>query len=157
MKQKGLLRPARNSNGYRNYSEEDLNTLRKIRLLRTLHLSLEDIRSVSLGQSTLTEVLSAHIPHLKKSAEDLEHCRSICSQICTDGIDYRTLDAEHYLSLMDSPSDAPELKEDTLMKVTSPWKRFFARSIDFAILNLITDCFLAMVLHINVRSFSAGI
>ena len=153
----GLLRPARNSNGYRNYSEEDLNTLQKIRLLRTLHLSLEDIRSVSLGENTLTEVLSLHIPHLKTSSEDLEHCRSICSQICTDGIDYRTLDAEHYLSLMDSPSDAPELKEDTLMKVTSPWKRFFARSIDFAILNLITDCFLAMVLHINVRSFSAGI
>lgn len=43
------------------------------------------------------------------------------------------------------------------MKVTSPWKRFFARSIDFSILNLITDCFLALVLHINVRSFSAGI
>ena len=146
----GLLRPARDSNGYRNYSEEDLNTLQKIRLLRTLHLSLEDIRSVSLGENTLTEVLSLHIPHLKTSSEDLEHCRSICSQICTDGIDYRTLDAEHYLSLMDSPSDAPELKEDTLMKVTSPWKRFFARSIDFAILNLITDCFLAMVLHINV-------
>ena len=123
----GLLRPARNSNGYRNYSEEDLNTLQKIRLLRTLHLSLEDIRSVSLGQSTLTEVLSAHIPHLKKSAEDLEHYRSICSQICADGTDYRTLDAEHYLSLMDSPSDAPELKEDTLMKVTSPWKRFFRK------------------------------
>lgn len=87
----GLLRPARNSNGYRNYSEEDLNTLQKIRLLRTLHLSLDDIRSVSLSQSTLTEVLSLHIPHLKKSAEDLEHCRSICSQICADGTDYRTL------------------------------------------------------------------
>ena len=55
----GLLRPARNSNGYRNYSEEDLNTLQKIRLLRTLHLSLEDIRSVSLGQNTLTEVPSS--------------------------------------------------------------------------------------------------
>ena len=46
----GLLRPARDSNGYRNYSEEDLNTLRKIRLLRTLHLSLEDIRSISLDR-----------------------------------------------------------------------------------------------------------
>ena len=153
----GLLRPARDSNGCRNYSEEDLNTLHKIRLLRTLHLSLEDIRSISLGKSTLTEVLSSHIPHLKKSAEELEHCRSICCQICTDGADYRSLDAEHYLSLINNPSDAPELKEDTLMKVTAPWKRFFARSIDFAILNLLTDCFLAMVLHINVRSFSAGV
>ena len=77
----GLLRPARDSNGYRNYSEEDLNTLRKIRLLRTLHLSLEDIRSISLGQRSLTDVLSTHIPHLRDREEDLGHCRSICSQI----------------------------------------------------------------------------
>src|SRR5699024_2136295 len=152
-----LLRPARNSNDYRNYSEEDLNTLQKIRLLRTLHLSLDDIRSVSLGQSTLTEVLSLHIPHLKKSAEDLEHRRSICSQICADGTDYRTRDAEHYLSLMDSPSDPPELREDTLTKITTPWRRVFSRSFASSRLHLISDRFLAMVLQINVRSFSAGI
>lgn len=153
----GLLCPARNSNGYRNYSEEDLNTLRKIRLLRTLHLSLEDIRSVRLGRNALTKVLSLHIHHLNNSVEDIEHCRNICSQICADGTDYRTLDAEHYLSLMNAPSDTLELKEDTLEKVTAPWRRFFARGIDFSILNLITDCFLAMVLHINIGSFSAGI
>lgn len=153
----GLLCPERNSNGYRNYSEEDLNTLRKIRLLRTLHLSLEDIRSVSLGRSALTKVLSSHILHLSNSMEDHEHCRNICSQICADGTDYHTLEAEHYLSLMNAPSDTPELKEDTLEKVTAPWRRFFARSIDFSILNLVTDCFIAMVLHINIRSFSTGI
>lgn len=152
----GLLRPARDSNGYRNYSEEDLNTLRKIRLLRTLHLSLEDIRSISLGQRSLTDVLSTHIPHLRDREEDLGHCRSICSQICNDGTDYISLDAEHYLSLMDSPLPAPELKEDTLPKVTSPWKRFFARGIDFALLGLLPDCLLSLVLHINESSYSAG-
>ena len=39
----GLLRPDRDTNGYRNYSEEDLRILQKIRLLRALHVSLEDI------------------------------------------------------------------------------------------------------------------
>ena len=153
----GLLRPARNSNGYRNYSEEDLNTLRKIRLFP--HASPQS------GGYPFRKPRPEHAhrgsfrayPSSQEERGGSRTLPSICSQICADGTDYRTLDAEHYLSLMDSPSDAPELKEDTLMKVTSPWKRFFARSIDFSILNLITDCFLAMVLHINVRSFSAGI
>ena len=42
----GLLRPDRDTNGYRNYSEEDLRILQKIRLLRALHVSLEDIWQV---------------------------------------------------------------------------------------------------------------
>lgn len=36
----GLLSPARSANGYRDYSSGDLEVLKRIRLLRTLHLSL---------------------------------------------------------------------------------------------------------------------
>ena len=38
--QQGLLTPARRENGYREYSDEDLQTLQKIKLLRHLGLSL---------------------------------------------------------------------------------------------------------------------
>ena len=37
----GLLCPARQENGYRDYSEDDLTALLRIRLLRTLELSLD--------------------------------------------------------------------------------------------------------------------
>ena len=43
----GLIAPQRNANGYRNYSEEDLNTLKRIRLLRMVHISLEDIKALN--------------------------------------------------------------------------------------------------------------
>ena len=42
----GLLTPQRRPNGYRNYSEEDLAELQRIKLLRTLHLTLEEIKAV---------------------------------------------------------------------------------------------------------------
>ena len=42
----GLIRPTRGENGYRNYSEEDCQTLLKIKLLRQLDCSLEDIRAL---------------------------------------------------------------------------------------------------------------
>ena len=40
----GLLEPYRNENGYREYSDENVLTLKKIKLLRTLHISIDDIK-----------------------------------------------------------------------------------------------------------------
>ena len=34
----GLITPQRDSNGYRNYTEQDVDILKRIRLLRTVHL-----------------------------------------------------------------------------------------------------------------------
>ena len=53
----GLLSPARNVNGYRDYSQEDLLVLRKIKLLRSLHMSLEDIKALHTGKQELSVVL----------------------------------------------------------------------------------------------------
>lgn len=39
----GLLHPARQSNGYRDYSQEDIQTLLRIKLLRQLNISLGEI------------------------------------------------------------------------------------------------------------------
>lgn len=150
----GLLKPARDDNGYRNYSEEDLHVLQKIRLLRTLHLSLEEIKALEQGQRSLTDALSDHISHLAQEEKDLEQCRKVCEQICQDRAVYRTFDAEPYLELLDThtPSAAaPELKEDALPKVTSPWKRYFARNIDLLLYTLAWDAFLSLVLRINIH------
>ena len=51
----GLLAPARSGNGYRDYSEEDLRTLEKIKLLRKLDVPLEEIRRMQQGTLTLTD------------------------------------------------------------------------------------------------------
>ena len=74
----GLLRPDRDANGYRNYSEEDLRILQKIRLLRALHVSLEDIRQVASGKRHLEDVLSFHLRTLRDQEEDHRSSREIC-------------------------------------------------------------------------------
>ena len=51
----GLISPARSDNGYRDYSEAEVEELRKIKLLRVLGLSLEDIRAAQSGQKELTD------------------------------------------------------------------------------------------------------
>lgn len=42
-----LIEPSRNEkNGYRDYSEQDIENIKKIAYLRTLEISIEDIRYV---------------------------------------------------------------------------------------------------------------
>ena len=148
----GLITPERNSNGYRNYSEEDLSILKRIRLLRTLHLSLEDIKSLSRNEQELSGLLIRHLAALKKEQQALGHSVKVCEQLCKDRAVYSSFDAQHYLDLLDtSVSELPsELKEDTMPKVTSPWIRYFARSIDAAIYMILWNMFLSLVLHINI-------
>ena len=143
----GLIAPERNSNGYRNYSEEDLSILKRIRLLRTLHLSLEDIKSLSRNEQELSGLLIRHLTALKKEQQALGHSVKVCEQLCKDRAVYSSFDAQHYLDLLDtSVSELPsELKEDTMPKVTSPWIRYFARSIDAAIYMILWNMFLSLV------------
>lgn len=54
---KGLLHPERQGNNYRDYSEGDVETLRKIILLRRLDMSIEDIQAVLNGELALQEAV----------------------------------------------------------------------------------------------------
>lgn len=148
----GLLTPARDTNGYRNYTEKDLETLNRIRLLRTLHLSLDDIRAAGNGEKDLGDVLLNHLRHLKEEQNGLVQCQDVCEQMCRDHVAYNTFDAQHYLDLMDMPRHAapPELEHDTVSKVTAPWRRFFAREIDLTLNSLLWSAFLTLVIGVNI-------
>ena len=54
----GLLTPARMKNGYRDYSEEDLALLEKIKLLRRLGVSVQELKELRAGQAELSAVLA---------------------------------------------------------------------------------------------------
>ena len=155
----GLLHPERGANGYRIYSEEDLKTLRKIRLLRSLHLRLEDIRAVSRGEQTLEMLLSRHIARLREEEKDMARCREICEELCREHAEYGSLDAGRYLEQMRNTDvfDVPELEEDRLPKVTAPWRRFFARSLDMVLYGMLWNAFLSVGLHMNITKGGFGL
>lgn len=149
----GLITPQRDPNGYRNYTEQDVDTLKRIRLLRTIHLSLEEIRSLSEKESELTDVLLVHLRTLEKEQKDLEQSRVICEQLCRDQAAYESFDAEHYFNLLEkAPSEIPaELEADSLPKVRAPWKRYFARLIDETIYLIFWHMILSLGFHMNIR------
>ena len=63
----GLIAPSRGENGYRDYSQEDCQTLLKIKLLRKLDCSLEDIRSLQAGERSLDQLLEQRLAQLEGS------------------------------------------------------------------------------------------
>ena len=88
----GLLSPLRLENGYRDYTPDDLETLRKIKLLRQLQVPVEDIRALQQGGKELTALLAAQEEDLRRRASDLEAARTLCRRMEADQVSYRDLE-----------------------------------------------------------------
>lgn len=63
----GLINPDRGSNGYRDYSEADVERLRKIIIFRKLGMSLPDIEDVLDGAKPLYLAVEENIMNLEKA------------------------------------------------------------------------------------------
>jgi len=101
--QEGLLKPSRNlSNGYREYSEEDINTLLKIKLLRKLDVPLEEIRHLQIGALTLDDCLKRHLIVLERKAKNLDAAQDFCRRLLMEEyVDLTALPIEKLLQEME--------------------------------------------------------
>lgn len=98
----GLLSPGRNlDNGYRDYAEEDVETLQKIKLLRKLAVPMEEIRNMQQGILTLTDGVRRHVIQLERERENLATTQRICEELAQEGAQLATLDAGRYLLEME--------------------------------------------------------
>ena len=143
----GLIHPSRGDNGYRNYSQEDLETLEKIRLLRQLDCSLEDIRSLQQGELSLEQLLEARLTDLSRRQADTEEAIRLCRQLQADGADWAGLDPQRYRL---PPHVLPAREETSDIRFSCPWRRFFARETDFMLYTLLWEAFLGLVLRNNL-------
>ncbi|MGM9592930.1 MAG: MerR family transcriptional regulator [Candidatus Onthomonas sp.] len=157
----GLLSPLREANGYRNYSEADLELLLRIKLLRTLGLSLEEIRSLSQGEEELTAALDRRLVQLSREQAERARAESVCRSMRQDNVRFETLNAQRYLDAYVSGPEqarpaADALAGDQLPKVRSPWRRYFARSFDLLLCGVLWNAVLGMGLNINVLNRAVG-
>ena len=132
----GLVVPERNKeNGYRMYSREDAETLLKIKLLRTLDVPLEEIKALQAGQAALPEVLQRHVTTIAEKKEALERSDDVSRMMLEQEESFENLDALQYLSLLETGGGA--LKQDVKPKLNLPWRRFFARDLDYMLCGLL--------------------
>ena len=80
--EEGLISPRREaSNGYRSYSQEDVERLRRIKLLRKLDVPLTDIRAMLEGECSLAAGMSQQLERLSTRRTDLEEAIRFCEQL----------------------------------------------------------------------------
>ena len=74
----GLLQPDRLPNGYRDYTDGHVETLKKIKLLRQLRVPLEEIKNIQQGEASLSDALGIQADRLASETQQLENARRIC-------------------------------------------------------------------------------
>ena len=94
----GLLTARRNPiNGYRDYSRENIETLKKIIFLRKLNVPIEEIKLVQLEKLSMEEMLHKQADSLEAEIKQLEQSRWICLELVKNqDFDYANLTVERY-------------------------------------------------------------
>ena len=98
----GLLNPGRSlENGYRDYLPEDVETLKKIRLLRRLSVPIEEIRRIQSGSITMEAALERHMILLQDQSKSLDNMRMTCAKLVDSNVTYPGIDTDLWLSEID--------------------------------------------------------
>lgn len=157
----GLIEPERMENGYRDYSENDLQILLRIKLLRSLHISLEEIKALNDGSEDLLDTLSKQLAKLNQEEEDISYAKDVCRAMRGDRVSFENLDAQKYLDGIDrrvkeTGSSYFSVKGDEIPQVFHPWRRYFARMIDFSIYEIFWFAFIGLGFHVNILNRGFG-
>lgn len=98
----GLLHPQRNAdNSYREYTDEDIRTLKLIRMLRMTDMPLEEIRGILSGSCPLSVTAARHKERLIRRQEELLGAIRLCDGL--QGQQIQTLDIDQVLARAAAP------------------------------------------------------
>lgn len=87
----GLLNPHRTENGYRDYSDTDLEELKKIKLLRQLDMPLDSIRKLQQGSGDFLVLMDEQIHILRRNIKEGQWAMEVCQEIRNETHDYKML------------------------------------------------------------------
>lgn len=105
--EQGLLSPRRNSdNGYRDYGDGEVETLRRIKLLRKLGVPISEIRKMQEGQQTVGDGMRRHLVTLERERRNLEESMRLCQVLKERETPLAELDAQAVLSEMEQLEQA---------------------------------------------------
>ena len=98
----GLLKPERADNGYREYHQKEIETLKKIKLLRKMDIPVEEIKAVLDEQTSLRECLGQHIDLLESERDNLANMQQLAAGMMKAGCTIGDLDTDDWLDQMEN-------------------------------------------------------
>ena len=148
--EQGLLSPTRNSeNGYRDYGQEEVDTLRHIKLLRKLGVPLEEIRRMQAGRITVADGMRRHLVTLEREQRSLEQSMELCRCLKNREERLAELDAGSLLAEMEQMEQAGSTFQDKQYGDVKPIR--YAAAVIAA---LVMTAFMAGVIALMVWGFT---
>ena len=135
----GLIQPKRRENGYREYSEEDAAVLRKVKLLRSMDIPLEQVKSAAFGEKKLTEILAELDQRINLLQIHQERTRQALQKMQECKAEFDTLEPEAYFPMLETEAQV----EDAPPRLNLPWRRFLARYFDLTLYNTVVSLLLS--------------
>ena len=108
----GLITPERSGNGYRDYSDADVEKLRKIIVFRKLGMSLPDIEDVLDGAKPLSQAVEENIVNLEKQIEELKGALFVCHKLQEEKEEMETFEVEKYWNVIAEEEKKPNIKSN---------------------------------------------
>ena len=93
----GLVTPPRTDNGYREYSDEEVQLFQKIIVLRKLGLGIPEIRDLIDGKAELHDVLEYNMERLRTRQDEIASMMELCGKIEAEATDFASIDSPKYL------------------------------------------------------------
>ena len=91
----GLLNTTvRNENNYREYTEEDIEQLQRIKILRLLGVAPVDIKLLNANAISMEEIMKKRVEELEREAKQIQDIHKICETIIDKKIDVHSLNEE---------------------------------------------------------------
>ncbi|MBR1597358.1 MAG: MerR family transcriptional regulator [Lachnospiraceae bacterium] len=129
----GLLTPARSENGYRDYSEEDVERLKKIIILRKMGMAIPDIRGVLSEELSMDEAIEKTVAQLEEQMAQLNGSLKLAGSMKASRVHNADFDVEQYWNMindetangskfMEIVSDYIELEKKSLITM---WESVF--------------------------------
>lgn len=146
----GLIVPRRKENGYREYTEDNLSDLLKIKLLRQLGMPLDTIKRIQQGSADFGQALSLQIHNLEHVMEAAARAKDVCTELYLANASYDELDAAYYLQrLNQQKKDGACIFREYVERPYHPIRRFLSRVTDYALLRIILEFFIVVILRIR--------
>ena len=148
--EKGLLSPRRNSeNGYRDYGQAEVDTLKRIKLMRKLGVPIEDIRRMQEGGQTVGDGMRRHLVTLERERRSLEQSIQLCAGLKDREERLDSLDAAALLEEMEQLEQKGTVFQDKQKNDLKP-----ARYVGAVVMALLTTALMAALIVLMVWGFT---
>ena len=150
-----LILPQRRENGYRSYSQEDAEDLLKIKLLRQLGMTVEQIRLIKQGSGDFALALENQCHILEGQIATKHRSAQVCREMREADVTYENMDAVFYLTRLTQvpgvlPSGSPpKAFREPVAGSAHPFRRYTARVLDVTILSVLIRFVLFVLLRLR--------